>query len=258
MIDQLDFQLGKIIKVNSDSEAKTVDIRDFRTGGTVYRGVSLEPPAGDQFLPVVGQHVLFFTFAPGYGQYIRKIVHIYGSNDADEDLVLSSPIALEPGERKFVSQSGAMVYVGNGGNLISSGGQNIGQYDDEQLTQIIANKLQIVTKGGFLIQEKEGTLTISKGDLERTTTEYEVQKPKITITITGDKLEISGEDTTVDVNCKQVNLNGDSEPLVRGNRMIERFNNHVHIGNMGAPTSTVLTTGTQMLPTDVSDKNNQG
>ena len=189
MVDQLDFQIGKVIKVNTD---RTIDIQDFRTGGVVYKGIDIEQPAGDQFQPVVGQHVLFFT-VKGRPQFKPKVVRLYGSADADQDLVLSSPIDLDPGERKLVSQTGAVVYVANGGLHIASGGQSYTLLDAEQLTQIIASKLQLLTRGGFLINEEDGTLTIKKGTLRKTNTKYEADDPTITITLVDDQIKLNGD-----------------------------------------------------------------
>jgi len=215
--DIIDFQLGKIAKVNAD---KTINIKDFRTGGEVYRDIALEPTAGDQQIPIEGQHILFCTVSTPHAQHIVKAVQIYSSKDADQDLVLSSPIDLEPGEKKLVSQTGSTVYVGNGGLQLSSGGQSYTVIDEDQLTQVVANKLQIVTRGGFLINEEDGVLTITKGTVTKTNTKYAVEEAQLTITTDGTSLDITGADTTVNVNCKEIKLNGDT-PIARQDDAIE-------------------------------------
>lgn len=45
-----------------------------------------------------------------------------------------------------------------------------------------------------------------------------------------------------------------SEPLVLGSQWMQLFNSHVHIGNMGAPTSTPLAAGTPATPAHLSAK----
>ena len=45
------------------------------------------------------------------------------------------------------------------------------------------------------------------------------------------------------------------EPLVLGNQFLTLFNTHMHIGNLGAPTSPPAAAGTPALPTHLSLKN---
>lgn len=49
-----------------------------------------------------------------------------------------------------------------------------------------------------------------------------------------------------------VNINGASEPLVRGNALKDLFNAHTHTGNLGAPTSAPIVS---MSSTELSTKN---
>lgn len=216
-MDILDFQLGKVEKLNEDG---TIDIRDFRTGGIVYRNVSIEHTAAAQQQPVVGQHVLFFTLSSPVSSSIVKVVKFYGSKDADQQLVLSSPIDLGEGEYRIVSQKGDMVYVANGALYLAGCGQSIMILDEKQLTQILGDNIKIISRDGTLIEEKDGKLTLQKGTLRKKDITYEIQNPSVTITIEGKNVTISGKDVSVNINCKDAKICGD-KPVAREGDEIE-------------------------------------
>jgi hypothetical protein len=216
----LDFQLGKVEKINSDG---TIHIRDFRTGGQVYQDVAIEHNAINQQQPVEGQHVLFFTTGGG-SQHLIKVVRLYGSKDADQSLVLSSPIDLAPGEGCMTSQTGATVYVSNGALYFGSCGQSITLLDEDQLMEFICRNLDIITKDGFEI--KKGTdkkLIIQKGTYSQQGDTQVINDPTVTITIQDNSVSIVGmaASATLDlangkvtINSKTIELNG-STPVAR-------------------------------------------
>lgn len=59
---------------------------------------------------------------------------------------------------------------------------------------------------------------------------------------------------TVKSNAIRLGSDTAAEPLVLGSQWMQLFNSHVHIGNMGAPTSTPLAAGTPATPAQLSAK----
>ena len=270
MIDFIDWQLGTIESVNEDD---TIDIRDFRTGELAYRRIPFSDAAGDQYKPAVGHYVLFFTMQHEHSaQHIVKIVKLFGSLTTDSNLIASSPTNLEEGERRFVSLTGATIYVANGGIYIGSNGQSIIFSDKEQKLKVLCNKLNLYTRDGFLIKQEGNQLIIQKGtNLKKEGTSYTVDSPTLTITLEGDKVSLVGDTVSLNIDCKEATLNitettkltsnkvevdcpeillGDTDAITIGqakkiidvlNRLISEIRSHVHVGNLGAPTSTPTT-----------------
>jgi len=207
MQDQLELQLGRVEAINADG---TITIRDFRTGGTIYNNVDIEHTAANQYQPVVGEHVTFFTMGTPLSSRQAKIIRFYGSNRADQTLVRSSPTDLRPGEQRIVSQTGNMVYVANGVVYLGGAGQSITLSDNPGITQISTDNIQVVVNDGTLIHAQNGTLSISKGDLnlQDDGVTMTVANPTLTINITGDNVSVDGTSVTVETNVKEVKLNG--------------------------------------------------
>jgi adhesin HecA-like repeat protein len=206
-MSMLDFQLGKVEKLNSDG---TIHIRDFRTGGQVYQNVAIEHNAINQQQPVEGQHVLFFTTGQG-SQHLVKVVRLYGSVDADQQLVLSSPIDLDQGEGCMISQTGATVYVANGGLYFGSCGQSITLLDEDQLMEVLCRNLNIVTNDGFSIKKDvDSKLVIQKGtaSYDSSTDAQTVTDPTVVITIQDGRASIVGKmaSVTLDLNSGKVSI----------------------------------------------------
>lgn len=64
------------------------------------------------------------------------------------------------------------------------------------------------------------------------------------------------DDTGVTITSKAIKLGSGTagEPLVLGNKWLELFNKHTHMGNMGAPTSPPAGTGTMATGAELSKK----
>jgi hypothetical protein len=219
-MNKLDFQLGKVKKINPDG---TVNIQDFRTGGQVYTNVAIEHNAIDQQQPVEGQHVLFFT-ADDPNQQLIKVVRTYGSNTADKQLVISSPQDMDQGEGRKISQTGSTVYVANGGLFLYSGGQSFMLLDEDQLTELICQNLDIMTRDGFEIKKStDGKLIIQKGTFKVQGDAHTIEDPTATITIQDNNVKIEGLKASLEmdlktgrvlVNATAIELNG-TTPVAR-------------------------------------------
>lgn len=63
---------------------------------------------------------------------------------------------------------------------------------------------------------------------------------------------------SITINSDSIKLGSDSatEPLVLGNQWLQLFNSHVHVGNLGAPTSPPAAAGTPATPAHLSAKHN--
>jgi uncharacterized Zn-binding protein involved in type VI secretion len=221
-MNKLDFQLGKVKKINEDG---TLNIQDFRTGGQVYTNIAVEHNAINQQQPVEGQHVLFFT-ADDPNQQLIKVVRTYGSNNADKQLVVSSPQDMDQGEGRMISQTGATVYVANGGLFLYSGGQSFMLLDEDQLTELICQNLDIVTRDGFEIKKgTDGKLTIQKGTFKVIGDTHTVENPTATITVQDNNVKIEGKSASLELDLTSgkvlihgvsVELNG-TTPVARQN-----------------------------------------
>jgi hypothetical protein len=252
-MEQIELQLGSIHSINSDG---TINIRDFRTGGLLYRNIDLEHSAVNVQQPVAGQHVLFMTVPSTFGSSrIVKIIKFYGSQKADTDLVRASPVDMAQGEHKTISQNGNTVYVANGAIYLSGVGQEILLLDSPGLLKLGTTNFQLVVSDGTLIQEKDGKLTISKGELSISDNgaEAKIDKPNLSIVIDKDNVSLEGKTTTVNLNCKNVILGTGAQKALLGEMFKGLYNGHTHptgVGPSGPPAvqlaDTVLTKVTRI------------
>jgi len=242
----LDFQLGRVDKINSDG---TMNIRDFRSGGQLYTDVPIEHNAIRQEQPVEGQHVLFFTIGHG-AQHLIKVVRLYGSIDADQPLVLSSPIDLDQGEGCMVSQTGATVYVANGALYFGSCGQSIMLLDEKQLMEILCCNLDIITTDGFEIKKGEDNkLVIQKGTVSYDGAEQTISDPTVVITIQDGYVSIVGKAASLlmdldggNVTIEAVKIKAGAsaqEPMVLGNKLKTWLLAHTHTTGVGPSGPTI-------------------
>ena len=104
----------------------------------------------------------------------------------------------------------------------------------------VGSRVLVVPRGGKLVivsEEHKTTLTLAEGDVavERETGE-KIHLKDGTITVEGALIEL-GE--------------GAIEPAVLGEKFMTLFNNHVHQGNLGAPTGPPVT---PMAATELAEK----
>jgi hypothetical protein len=233
-MEGIELQLGSVHSINTDG---TLNIRDFKTGGLLYRNVDIEHAASNVQQPVPGQHVLFMTVPSAAGSSkIVKTIKFYGSKKADTDLVRSSPVDLAPGEHRVVSQNGNTVYVANGAIYLSGLGQSILLLDDPGILKLTTTNFQLVHRDGTLIQEKDGKLVISKGAISQATggAESQIKNPDLSITIDKNNITISGTKTVVNVDCKEVNLGPSAaNAVILGPVFKELYNAHTHPSGVG-------------------------
>jgi len=247
MKDMIDFQLGRIENINSNGH---VDIYDFRTGGVNYTDVDIEHIPADQHQPVKGDHVLFFTLSNSGGaiqssRYV-KIVKFFANTADQTALVKTSPIDLDQGESRWVSQKGNTIYLGNGLIGLHSLGQDFLMSDSPNIVFLQGGQIQIVSSDGTLIQEKNGQLIIKKGALQSAGTypEMDIPNPTVSLTLTNEALDITGNKLTVTVNCKEIKAGG-AQLLALNQEMVDLHKfvtTHIHSTGVGpsAPPSPPL------------------
>jgi len=244
---KLDFQLGKVEKINDDG---SINIRDFRTGGMLYQNVPIEHNAINQQQPVEGQHLLFFTTGgtgDAHQSELIKVVRMYGNITADKSLVLASPIDMAPGEGKMISQTGATVYVGNGGLSIESAGQSVTLDDASQLMSVICQNLNLFTQDGFGITKGEdATLFIKKGTLTLNNGQENIKDVKVNISINDKNVQVSGRNASINLDLTSGKLTVSAQSIELNGTTIE-LNGTTGVARSGDTVKVTIPPGTVLM-----------
>ena len=220
----VELHLGQVAAINPDA---TINIFDYKVGSKLYTNIQLDHTAADIQQPIVGHEVLFFVVTIGDRETQVRVIRFFGNSSTDSSIVFPGGTTdIQPGERKMISNSGASVYLANGSAFLGSIGQSV-VFDDESMTCTVTCKnLKVLTFNGFVIEQKDNSLVIKKGVYDPTL--MDVPVPTTTVTLT---------DGAVEIDSPTVIMNNGVQPMVRGQALVEWLTNHVHLGNLGAPTT---------------------
>lgn len=273
---EIELHIGVISAVHEDG---TIDLTDFKSTTQtkpLFKNVPLLSTAAQACMPLVGQEALYATINTAAKKISPRVIKIFSSVDSadwqraqnvtfptvEADAARREQLNLSPGEHRITSTTGSTVYAANGALYLGSLGQSI-MFDDETMTAILrAVSLSIITYDGFEIRQTRGTnnLVITHGTVNKDT--GVIENPDVTITVgaagvsvkanaavsveaenvsvtgTADIAIKTSESVTID--ASKITLNGGTQNMVRGNELLTAFNNHQHMGNMGAPTSAPM------------------
>ena len=239
-------QLTGINYVDQD----TNETKDTQNPEVTYTGIVLNPETYGQIF-----------------ENIRDGSNLFGGKDNFAEKI--RPINTKPFEGKIgissEKQDGSIVYVACMDGDISypvivADGTN-------QLSQVGSKKedgprwrwqyngiyFEIDKNGGLKVINKGGELGQTSFETAEAGNEFSISLNKKILEVKTGKviLKIDGETGQVEIEAEKIKLGvGATESLVLGQKFMELFKAHTHMGNMGAPTGPMLNKNAPITPED--------